>query len=144
MQIARNAANLDVGDMFMRVFAQPDKQQLVITLNQQKQLFEEGVNSMNVIIGTYSPATEQMTGGEKRAGQHYTLLDTGAFYESFKIVSVTKESFTIDANGNKGDENLFEKYGQEILGLTDESKERLAKLITSEISFLTLQQILKG
>jgi hypothetical protein len=141
--IANNSMNLNQGEMFLRIFSQPDKQQLVITLNQRSQLFEQGVNSLGRIIGTYSPATESISRGRKRAGQPYTLLDTGEFYDSFEIVNVQPNYFTIWADGNKEDENLFEKYGNEILGLTEQSIERLTQMILPEIIFLTKKQILK-
>ena len=67
----------------------------------------------------------------KVAGTHYTLFDTGEFYESFELI-VGKDYFEIDADPLKTNEdgettNLFYKYSTAILGLTDESKDKLAQ-----------------
>ena len=96
---------------------------------QQDQLFKEGIDEDGDIIGTYSEWTE-MLNPDKVAGSHYTLFDTGAFYESMQIV-VLNDSFVVEAQPIKIDEdgkqtNLFEKYGEGIVGLTDENKEKLA------------------
>lgn len=139
-QVIRNTQKLNPGELFVRLFSQPDNQRLIIQLNQKNQLFEQGVDSLNRIIGTYSPTTEILSGGLKKAGQHYTLLDTGRFYESFRITNVNENDLTID-----GDDSHFndqEWFTVEIYGLTDESKDLLIKSILSEFRFLTLQKIL--
>lgn len=94
------------------------------------QLFKEGVDEDGDIIGTYSEWTE-MINPEKVAGTHYTLFDTGEFYKSMMIVVLMDASFVIDADPIKIDDDgkqtdLFQKYGDGIVGLTQESREKLA------------------
>lgn len=87
------------------------------------QLTNKGVNKDGDIIGYYSPVTEFIN-PEKKAGEPYTLNDTGAFYESM-YVEVLKDSIIINANPIKGNDNLFLKYGNGIIGLTNENITKL-------------------
>ena len=97
------------------------------------QLFEKGVDEDNEIIGFYSEWTELLN-PSKVAGTPYTLYDTGEFYSSFYLV-VTNDSFIIDADPIKTDENgdvtnLFNEYGEGIVGLNEESRAKLAEEIS--------------
>lgn len=87
------------------------------------QLTNKGIDKDGDIIGYYSPVTE-MINPKKKAGEPYTLNDTGAFYESM-YVEVLKDSIIINANPIKGDDNLFFKYGNGIIGLTNENIQKL-------------------
>ena len=102
----------------------------ILDLVRQDQLFDQGVDEDNDVIGYYSEWTEMMN-PTKIAGEHYTLFDTGEFYKSFKLI-VGKNYFEIDADPIKTNEdgevtNLFYQYSESILGLTDESKDKLAR-----------------
>jgi hypothetical protein len=106
---------------------------MVLRWIQEDQLRKQGIDEDGDVIGEYSEFTE-MINPEKVAGTHYTLFDTGEFYESMKIV-VLNDSIVIEANANKVNEdgeteNLFQKYGEGIIGLTTENKQKLATEIT--------------
>lgn len=73
---------------------------------------------------SYSFLTEWITRGRKQEGDPYTLKDTGEFYDSM-VINVSNNEIEIDADPIKTDANLFEKYGDDIIGLTDQSKEKL-------------------
>ena len=91
------------------------------------QLFEQGVNEDDQVIGTYSIITETVYNPEKVAGTHYTLKDTGDFYKSF-MMEVLPDGIIINADGIKDDgTDLLERFTNKILGLTDESKIKLIK-----------------
>jgi hypothetical protein len=91
------------------------------------QLFEQGVNEDDQVIGTYSIITETVYNPEKVAGTHYTLKDTGDFYKSF-MMQVLPDGIIINADGIKDDgTDLLERFTNKILGLTDESKIKLIK-----------------
>ena len=106
-----------------------DKKFQVWTLDliRQDQLFKEGEDGNGKILGTYSPYTEEIN-PEKTAGSHYTLHDTGAFYESM-IFNIFVDYLEIDADPIKTDKitgeetNLFIKYGEDILKLNEENLE---------------------
>jgi len=127
-------SRLDINKILYQVFSDKGLQKDIITTIQQKQLFQEGVSEENIIIGYYSPYTEQIN-PSKKAYTHYTLYDTGAFYDSFKIY-VNADSFVIDADGDKGDKNLFEVYNKagNLLGLTPENMEWLIETIIPKIN----------
>lgn len=94
----------------------------IISLIQNNQLRDKGVDENGEVIGFYSMLTEIVSKGKKQQGEHYTLDDTGEFFKSFYI-TVLKDSFVINADGQKEEDNLFDKYGNGIIGLTDESIE---------------------
>ena len=117
-------------DIWIKVLQDQKFKEWILNLVRQDQLFDQGVDEDNEVIGYYSEWTE-MVNPEKIAGTHYTLFDTGEFYKSF-ILRVGKNYFEIDADPLKKDDNgettnLFYKYSESILGLTEESKEKLAR-----------------
>ena len=97
----------------------------IIRLNTEDQLFDEGIDSLSNSLfskkhnsGVYSERTQQLSNGVKQAGAHYTLKDTGNFYQSF-VVKVDTSGINIVADTQKDDTDLSIEYGKEILGLTE-------------------------
>ena len=43
-----------------------------------------------------------------------------------------RDSFIVEGNGNKGDDDLFVKYGDEIIGITDENMDRVAAILADK------------
>lgn len=93
----------------------------------QEDQLQQGIDEDGDIIGLYSDFTESLN-PEKIAGTPYTLDDTGDFYRSMYVV-VLKDSIIIEANPTKGNDNLFFKYGDGIIGLTEESMGKLQEEI---------------
>lgn len=89
------------------------------------QLFNQGVNMHDEIIGTYSEFTEFIN-PSKEAGTPYTLKDTGAFYRSM-FVQVLKDSILIDANFTKMEDKDW--WSVDILGLNEENLNNYAELV---------------
>jgi hypothetical protein len=89
----------------------------------KRRLFDEGTNEDDKIIGRYKAFTQKLN-PEKVAGSPYTLYDTGEFYASL-YVGFMSDYFFIDGDGDKGRENLFDKFGMGIIGLTDDQREWL-------------------
>lgn len=104
----------------------------ILDLNRIDQLFNQGIDSKNRLIGLYSISTEIISKGRKKAGTHFTLFDTGKFYESFKLIPF-KGFFEIVADGQKDNVNLFDKYGTELTGLTPESIAKLPDILRPKI-----------
>jgi len=120
--------NLKEEYLWRKVFNDAKFREWTLDLIRQDQLFKQGIDGDGDIIGTYSEYTEMMN-PEKVAGTPFTLFDTGDFYKSF-VLYIYKNYIEVDANpikiNDKGEkENLFWKYGENIIALTDES---LAKL----------------
>jgi len=107
------------------------------------QLFEQGTDEKGQVIGYYSEVTEMVYNPDKIAGTPYTLKDTGDFYKSF-MIEVLADSFIIDADPIKSDgTNLFERYGDGIIGLDEESKKKLINEI-KERYYTEALRLLRG
>ncbi len=99
-------------------------QQFVLDLNRQGQLYDEGINSqseaLKTIGGDYSKKTKAIKQAKGQPINRVTLFDTGDFYKSFAI-NPTVDGFDIVADTLKEDQDLIDRWGKEILGLTDDS-----------------------
>jgi hypothetical protein len=103
---------------------------LILHWIQNDQLREEGIDGDGNVIGYYSQFTESVSGGLKKFNTHYTLEDTGEFFREMFVI-VLRDSLVVDSDGadkSNGD-NLFNKYGNEIVDLTDENMEKLVALL---------------
>ncbi len=132
--LANNVINLQANELSVSVFAIPEIKQFILRLNKFEQLYSEGVDANDKIIGTYSYTTALYAGEEtyiyngvpstKKYGEPYTLYNTGEFYASFNV-RILPDGFTIVANTDKVDGDIL-RFG-EILGLTTNSKNELAQ-----------------
>jgi hypothetical protein len=133
-QLLKNIKTAKPDKLSLSVFLIPEIQKFIIRLNLVDQLYTEGIDANDKIIGTYSYMTA-LTHGEdhfiynglvstKKYGEPYTLYDTGEFYNSFKVI-VQKDGFVIEADTMKDDKDLAE-YG-EIVGLNTQSKNELTQ-----------------
>lgn len=99
---------------------------MILDYIRNDQLFDEGIDSNEQIIGTYSYWTEVLSNGKKRMGDPYTLKDTGQFYRSM-YVKVLNDSILIDANYTKMEDKNW--WSIDILGLTEENLEKYAEMV---------------
>jgi len=121
--------SLKGGELAVRIIEQnKDLQVEILDLNRIGQLFNQGISSKGELIGVYSINTELFFDPNKKAGSHCTFKDTGQFFESFRILTA-KDFFEITANPLRDGTNLFEKYTPDLVGLTDQSKEKLRGLM---------------
>lgn len=127
--LIKNAKILNEASAWVNSFSVDVKDKIIYFI-QKEQLFDKGIDATGQIIGYYKPFTEQLN-PLKKAGEHFTLLDTGEFYKSMYI-RVLQDSFEIEANGKKSDTNLFLKYGDDIIGLTSENKDKLTEILTEK------------
>ena len=103
----------------------------IIEWVQNDQLINKGVDGKGQVIGYYSLSTQQITNGRKKAGDKYNLKDTGDFFNSMKV-SITNATILIAGNGQKGADNLYDKFGDYITNLTDENIEKLKEIINEK------------
>lgn len=75
--------------------------------------------------GTYSRATEILSGGRKEEGDPYNLFDSGAFRNSL-FVNVNKNEAIFGSLDPKTP-TLVDDYGINILGLNDENLTKVVK-----------------
>lgn len=128
-ELLNKATRITFADVWKEVFKDEQFKTEILDWIRWEQLYNEGVDEFGQIIGTYSRYTE-MLNPEKQEGTPYTLYDTGEFYNSM-MIEVFNDYIEINADGLKVDEfgqttDLFEEYGYEIIGLTEESKTKLA------------------
>ena len=98
--LIRRVKTLSPDLVWLRVFQNEPFKRYIMDLVRQDQLFKKGIDEDGDIIGVYSEATEMMN-PEKVAGTHYTLYDTGEFYNSF-VIFVGKQFFEIQADIKNG------------------------------------------
>lgn len=125
--LAKKASSLSDAKIWMLSANNRLMKDLIIKLNTDEQLYKENVNSkgvkLNTIGGNYSPVTlliSKQKGRPKKNLQSINLFDTGEFYDSFKV-TVNAQGILIEADTDKGDNDLKDRWGEDIIGLTDEN-----------------------
>ncbi len=107
-------------------------ERFIINLNTQVQLFNQGIDNegveLSLIGGGYAPVTIFFKQQRNLPIDRVTLFDTGEFYDSF---TVTYESvgIVINADTIKDGKDLQSRWGSEIVGLTDNSQQRLIEFL---------------
>lgn len=105
-----------------------DNEHIVVEMNSEDQLFEKGITRTGEFIGDYAPYRPFTIEVKRLKGQptdRVTLRDEEDFHRSFELI-LHEDSFEIIATDRKTKELMF-KYGEEILGLTDENFRDLAR-----------------
>ena len=100
-----------------------ENEYIITDMNSEDQLYEQGINRLGVNIMDYAPYSPLTIEIKKEKGQPYnrvTLRDEGDFEQSFYVKADTQQ-FTIKAADWKT-EDLIQRYGRQILGLTEENK----------------------
>lgn len=119
---------LNKDSVFVVVFNTPQVKNMVIEMNTRDQLYQKGVDSkgtpLEAIGGSYSDLTIQIKSEKGQRVDHVTLNDTGDFYRSW-VVTVQAGRINITANTIKDVDDLQSRWGGDILGLTEESREKL-------------------
>jgi len=98
----------------------------ILNYIRKDQLTDKGVDEDGDIIGFYSLATEFISNGQKKQGDHFTLDDTGAFYRSMWI-TVMADGIIIDGDTLKMEDQFW--WNDSILGLTEENVTKLIEKI---------------
>lgn len=100
-----------------------ENEYVITDMNSEDQLYEQGINRLGVNIMDYAPYSPLTIEIKKEKGQPHnrvTLRDEGDFEQSF-YVEADRQQFTIKAADWKT-EDLIQRYGRQILGLTEENK----------------------
>lgn len=100
----------------------------ILRMIKEDQLTAKGIDATGEVIGYYSLTTELISKGRKKFNTHYTLDDTGYFYRSM-FVRVLANEIQINADGQKEEENIIDKYGSKILNLTNENLHKLIERV---------------
>jgi len=109
----------------------------IIRLNRDEQMWDEGIDSKGRTIGRgyYKNSTKEYKQSVGQRTDHITLRDTQEFHRSMDV-RFSKNSFEITADDRKesdtpggADVFLTDIYGDDILGLTDENLEFVARIL---------------
>lgn len=140
--LAKKAATISINQLIKEVLQNQDLQNKILDLNRIGQLYEKGIDSQGKSLkdiggsqftaSGYAPFTLKIKQEKGQRTDHITLKDTGDFYASFTI-TIGEDAFYIDANPVKDDTNLFTEWGEDIIGLTDESRDVLVEWIINEL-----------
>lgn len=102
-----------------------DAEAEIVEMNTEDQLFSKGIDSEGIEIMRYAPYSELTKEIKEQKGQPYdrvTLRDTGDFHYSFEV-EADSDKMVIIATDEKT-EDLLDRYGEEIIGLTDENLQK--------------------
>lgn len=91
----------------------------ILILNQEDQLFEQGVDNKGRSLGEYAQTTIDYKKAKGQPYDHVTLYDEGDFYRGFHLENVNNKLY-VDSSDSKTND-LGEKYGEDIFGLTDKN-----------------------
>jgi len=114
--------------IFRIVFNDSRVKDLIVEMNTQDQLYDKGINSqgqdLKSIGGDYSNVTKNIKSYFNQPYDRITLKDSGDFYRSFKV-RVVNDTIIISADTIKDEDDLTQRWGTDILGLTQESQQKL-------------------
>jgi len=130
---------LDIDEIALDIARTSEHKRIVITLNTEglptSQLYSLGEDSegktLESIGGGYSPFTQQIKGGKGQPTDRVTLKDTGEFYRTFDVIPF-KGGFNIVADTLKDDNDLEDRWGDDIVGLNEENTNILIELYKNE------------
>lgn len=97
----------------------------------QRQQWQKGQDVDGNILGIYSHATEVFSEGRKKAGDPFTLLDTGDFYANthlFNTQSPDTLLLNFDSPSGRNTADLLKKIGPRMFGLQKESIDKITKI----------------
>lgn len=143
LNLARRAQSLSSGLVFMAVFNDPEIQDLVIELNTEGQL-GVGIASDGGPMNEYSFASIELFDKPSIGPDNNTqirLYDTGAYWQTYHISTVTDNYITIDADGGMYGGDLNTEHGR-ALGLSPESIEKLNDTKVIEFIIAYVQEYL--
>ena len=91
-----------------------------MTALNRDQLFKNSEDIFGNAIGFYSPATQIITGGRKKAGDPYTMFDIGDFIRQL-FARVKNEEIVFGSDDSKVDKILGNRrlLSKSLFGLTD-------------------------
>ena len=146
--VVDNIKRIDPSKIVIRQMSTPESKKLIIQLNTIGQLFQKGEDSRGIrldsIGGGYTAFTQSIKRASNQPVNRVTLNDTGEFYGSWRVTTEGTSTIVITADPIKEDTNLFDRWGEDIIGLQDESLIILIESIINEFVEETKIEILKG
>lgn len=107
------------------------------------QLFIDSSDVEGKSIGFYSPNTEVISRGKKKAGQPFNLYDTGDFLKGV-FAKVQSDSIFFDTTDSKKQEVLNNLLSKKIFGLTEENIGKTVLALTDFLQEYYLKSLTSG
>lgn len=121
---------------------------LIVELNTREQLYNKGVDStgsnLEDIGGFYSFQTVIIKKEKGQPTDRVTLRDTGKFYDSWRVFLDSNHDFEISNDPIKDGVNILDRWGKNVLGLTDESQAKFNDLVRQKVPDIVLNLIQKA
>ncbi len=148
-----NVKGLSYDSALFFVFSNDEIQEFAIELNtgapnnsQYGQLFLHGVDAngtpLTSIGGGYAPITKDLKRFDGLPIDHVTLYQDGDFYRSWRFIQ-TKDGFFLRADTLKEGVDLTDRWGDDIIGLNNDSIQAIIEAILPEVINYTLREILQ-
>lgn len=136
LQVAEKLARTNVTQTLVKILNKPKTKKFITNLNTKVQLFDYSEDSEGVqlasIGGLYAESTMRLSRPKKKNRSHINLKDTGAFYKSFDVQVKSNASFSITADTMKGDQDLTERWGDNLTGLQTENEALVMEYLENE------------
>lgn len=143
--LVENGKGLKFNEALFFVFSKNDIKEFVIELNTDGQLWL-GVDGkgrqLSSIGGNYADRTVELKKIDGLPFDKVTLFQTGEFYDSFKVKTL-KKGIVIEADTIKDGDDLQDSWGNEIIGLNDESITSLTEEIAPIVVNYILRELLR-
>ena len=146
-KIAVNATQLNINVILNEIWADTFVQDFILEeLNQDNQL-RKGLKANDEIVGfyqddNYASLKQRVLRSQAPPGV-VDLVVSGEFYRTFEVIP-TGTGFTITANTSIYDVDFADKYGQEILGLSPNSIEKLREFLVPMIIEKVFEHLCRG
>ena len=157
--ILNSILKLDLDTIALQITRNNLFKTLVIKLNTEglptSQLYEKGEDSFGkklsgksiAIDGEYTPFTKQLKQEKGQPTDRITLKDTGEFYLTFEVIpfkggfEIYADGFKKGVAGGEGNNDLFEEFGEDILGLNQENLQIIIEFYKNAIQEKVRQKL---
>lgn len=140
LNLLKNLRKISIFKVLDAVIKKNNLSELIIKLNTEKQLYNEGIDSLGFKLRPYTETTKRIKKAKGQPFDRTTLKDTGDMYKTWEVKMVGN-TITIEADLIKNGFNLEEKYGVNIIGLTDESLQVFIEAVKKDFAIELNRQI---
>ena len=141
MQVAINTRNLSIARILADIYKTIDFQDEVIRLVTEVQLEEQGVDGKGRSLGEYADFTKNIRSALGLRIDHVTLKLTGEYYESHSVKGVSGGFVIISDSVKDAVTDLADVYGEDIVGLNENSIAELSVFLIDEVRERTRKKI---
>ena len=146
-RLVDNIKRVDPDELIIEAMTTEESKKLIIEMNTIGQLFQLGEDARGIrldsIGGGYTAFTEQIKQSSNQPIDRVTLNDTGEFYRSWKV-SKEGKTIVIVADPIKDQDNLFDRWGEDVVGLQDNNLIKLIDAVFQDFKGKVLQDIQAG